>query len=121
MIAAAQTGSPMSAGSLAQVALSLLLIVGLILAISWLLKRLRFGTGAGHGRAAVLEEVVVGPRERVMLVRVGDAQVLIGVGAGGIVALAPLAVPIAGLRDPQSPGGIASQFRDLLARAGATK
>jgi len=29
------------------------------------------------------------------LVRVGDAQVLIGIGAGGIVPLTPLSTPIA--------------------------
>jgi flagellar biogenesis protein FliO len=48
----------------------------------------------GSGDMAVLDQVAaIGPRERIALVRVGDAQVLVGIGAGGIVPLTPLANP----------------------------
>jgi len=110
--------SPLSAGSLAQLTLSLLFIVGLIFAISWLLKRFRIAVPNGRGEMSVLDEVAVGPRERVVLIRVGDAQVLIGVGASGVVALTPLAAPIA-LKPAQAAPVFADRLRELMKRPGS--
>jgi flagellar protein FliO/FliZ len=85
-------------GSLAQLTLSLLVVVGLIFAAAWLLKRLKLAgprAGTGTGTLAVIDQLVLGPRERIVLVRVGEGQVLLGIGAGGLVPLTPLATPIA--------------------------
>ncbi|MGA2780082.1 MAG: flagellar biosynthetic protein FliO [Steroidobacteraceae bacterium] len=109
--------SPLSAGSLAQLTLSLLLIVGLIFAISWVLKRFRIAVPSGRGDLAVVDEVAVGPRERIVLIRVGDAQVLVGVGAGGMVALTPLATPIA-LKPSAAAPVFADRLRELMRRPG---
>lgn len=106
---AAAPAAPMSAGSLAQLTLSLLMIVGLILALAWILKRFRVAAPRGRGAMCVVDEVAVGPRERVVLVRIGDAQVLVGVGAGGLVPLTPLSTPIA-----LDPGAAAAPFADRL-------
>jgi flagellar protein FliO/FliZ len=112
--------SPLSAGSLAQLTLSLLLIVGLIFAISWLLKRFRIAVPNARGDMAVVDQVAVGPRERVVLVRVGDSQVLVGVGASGIVALTPLAAPIA--LKPSVPAAVfADRLRELMKRPGSAQ
>src|SRR5208283_1265404 len=62
LMGAGATVSPLSAGSLAQLTLSLLFIVGLIFAISWLLKRFRIAVPNGRGEMSVLDEVAVGPR-----------------------------------------------------------
>ena len=117
MTAMAQTASPLSVGSLAQLTLSLIAIVALILAISWLLKRLKLAGPRGSGEIAVIDELSVGPRERVVLIRVGDAQVLLGVGASGMVPLTPLAVPIALTGAAQTPA-FAERLRDLMKRSG---
>jgi flagellar protein FliO/FliZ len=109
--------SPLSAGSLAQLTLSLLFIVGLIFAISWLIKRFRIAVPHGRGEMSVIGEVAVGPRERVVLIRVGDTQVLIGVGTGGVVALTPLATPIA-LKPAQPAPVFADRLRELMKRPG---
>ena len=68
---------------MAQLTLSLIAIVALILAISWVLKRLKLAGPRGSGEIAVIDQVSVGPRERIVLVRVGESQVLIGIGASG--------------------------------------
>ena len=95
MTAMAQPASPLSIGSLAQLTLSLIAIVALILAIGWVLKRFKLKFAARLRRLAeILDQLSVGPRERVVLVRIGEAQVLLGVGASGIVALTPLSAPI---------------------------
>ncbi len=112
-----QSVSPLSAGSLAQLTLSLIAIVALIFAISWLLKRFRVSLPRGSGNMAVLDQVSIGPRERIALVRVGDQQVLVGIGAAGIVALTPLATPIA-LTGVTRATPFAERLRDLMKRPG---
>jgi flagellar protein FliO/FliZ len=112
-----QPASPLSAGSLAQLTLSLIAIVALIFALSWALKRLRVGVPKGRGDLAVLGELALGPRERVVLVRVGDSQVLLGVGAGSVVNLTPLAAPIAISAAPGGPA-FADRLREFMGRGG---
>ena len=113
MTAMAQPASPLSVGSLTQLTLSLIAIVALIFAISWALKRLRLAGPRGSGDIAVLDELALGPRDRIVLVRVGDAQVLVGVSAGSMVPLTPLAAPIKVQVQPRSPA-FADRLRDLM-------
>ena len=115
--------SPLSIGSIAQLTFSLALIVGLIVGLSWLLKRLRIAGPRGNGAIVILDQLAVSPRDRIVLVGIGAAQVLVGVGAGGVVALTPLATPLVAVAgDGPAGGGAAGSFaekmRDLLARQG---
>jgi flagellar protein FliO/FliZ len=117
MTVMAQPASPLSVGSLTQLTLSLLAIVALIIVISWALKRLRLTSPRGSGEIAVIDELHVGPRDRIVLLRVGESQVLLGLGPSGPVALTPLAAPIvlkAGARTPP----FAERLRDLMHRPG---
>ena len=115
MTAAASPASPLSVGSLMQLTLSLLVIVALIFALSWMLKRLRIAGPRGSGEIRILDELSLGPRERIVLVRVGESQVLVGVSAGGVVPLTPLAAPIALKATPTAPA-FADRLRDLMRR-----
>ena len=112
-----QPASPVSVGSVAQLALSLAAIIALILAVSWVLKRLKLGAIRGRGEIAVIDQLSLGPRERIVLVRVGGSQVLIGVGAGGVVGLTPLALPIA-IESPADSTAFADRLREFMKRPG---
>ncbi len=94
MSPAAPPVSPLSVGGLTQLTLSLLVILALIFAASWALRRLKMTGTRGRGDLAVLDQLAVGPRERILLVRAGETQILIGVCPGGMVDLKPLPVPI---------------------------
>jgi flagellar protein FliO/FliZ len=118
MTAVAQAASPLSVGSLTQLTLSLIAIVGLILAISWALKRLKLASPRGSGEIAVIDELCVGPRDRIVLIRVGDSQLLVGVGASGLVPLTPLATPIV-LEGVGKTPAFAERLRELLKRPGS--
>jgi len=74
-------------GSLIQVMLALFLVLGAIVASAWLMRR--FGpTQMGPGSALrVLGGVMVGQRERLMLVEVGDTWLIIGVAPGRVSAV----------------------------------
>jgi flagellar protein FliO/FliZ len=97
--------------------LSLMVIIALIFAISWVLKRFKVTLPRGSADMAILDQVAVGPRERIALVRVGDAQVLVGIGAGGIVPLTPLANPIS-LRAAAPNSPFAERLREMMKRPG---
>jgi flagellar protein FliO/FliZ len=120
MMGIAQPVSPLSVGSLTQLTLSLVAIVALILAIGWILKRFRLAAPRGSADIAVLDELRVGPRERVVLVRVGNAQVLLGIGAGGVVPLTPLAASIV-LKTAAPAPSFAERMRELMKRSGGPR
>ena len=117
MTGIAQPASPLSVGSLTQLTLSLLAIVGFILLISWALKRLKVAGPRGSGEIAVIDELSVSPRDRIVLVRVGESQVLIGISPSGLVPLTPLAVPIMLKAAPRTPP-FAERLRDMMKRPG---
>jgi flagellar protein FliO/FliZ len=105
-------------GSLAQLTLSLLAIVALIFAISWALKRFKLTNLRGRGEITVIDELALGPRERIVLLEVGSSQVLVGIGAGGLVDLTPLSTPIV-LKGVVPAPAFADRLRDLMKRSGA--
>jgi flagellar protein FliO/FliZ len=109
----------LSVSGVAQVTLSLLLIVALIVAISWVMKRLKLAGPRGRGDLSVIDELTLGPRERILLIRVGDSQVLIGIGAGVVVGLTPLAanIPLQAAAATEAP--FADRLRDFMRRPGA--
>jgi flagellar protein FliO/FliZ len=80
--------APAPAAGLAQVTLSLLLVLAAVFAAGWLLRRARSlqRTRTAEG-LAVVAEVAVGPRERVVLVEVEGERVLVGVAPGNVRAL----------------------------------
>jgi flagellar protein FliO/FliZ len=119
MTAMAQPASPLSIGSLTQLTLSLIAIVALILAIGWVLKRFKLNAPRGSIDSEILDQLSVGPRERVLLIRVGEAQVLLGVGASGIVALTPLSAPIQLKTGGRTPA-FAERLRDMMKRPGGS-
>jgi flagellar protein FliO/FliZ len=120
MTSVPQVASPLSVSSVAQLTLSLVAIVALIFAVSWLLKRFKVAGPRGRGDLSVIDQVAVGPRERVVLLRVGESHVLVGIGAGGIVGLTPLSTPIQLQATPDVPA-FAERLRDFMKRPGSAQ
>lgn len=85
--AATLSPSPLSGGVLLQTAGGLLLILGLIFAIGWLLRRFGRLPLASKGDITILSGVSLGPRERAVLLRVGDTRLLVGVAPGRVQTL----------------------------------
>jgi flagellar protein FliO/FliZ len=82
------------AGSLTQVTLSLLLVLGIVFAAAWVTRRLRGFGKFGNGAVHVVTEIAVGTKERVVLVQVGKQQLLIGVAPGRVSTLHVLEEPV---------------------------
>ena len=85
---------PVSAGSIFQLILVLLFIVGLILFAAWFFRRLGSFGVSGNQAIRYLGGISVGQRERIVLIEVGETQLLIGVAPGRVEKLHKLDVPI---------------------------
>ena len=70
-----------------QIALALVLIVGLVVALGYVAKRLKLTPVRGGGRLSVLESAYLGPKERLVLVECDGRQVLLGVNPQCITKL----------------------------------
>jgi flagellar protein FliO/FliZ len=82
---AANQGIP--AGTYLQATLALLLILGLLFGTAWLARKLSGGKGFGQGGMKIVGGVALGPRERIVLVEVGDSWLVIGIVPGQIRTL----------------------------------
>jgi len=74
--------------------MALLLVLGLILGLAWLLRRL---PGAGFRPAdglRVVSSLPLGAKERAVVIEVGGRQLLLGVSAGGVALLHALPEPL---------------------------
>ncbi len=100
------------AGAVGGGVMALMLVVGLILALAWLAKRMPGvgATTASNPALRVVGSLALGPRERVVVVEVGQAQLLLSVGAGGTRTLHTLEEPLPAAATAPSP------FASLLAQ-----
>lgn len=83
--ATVQSSAPVSAAPLLQVSGALIAIIALILAAAWLVKRLGFAPKrTGVNGLKISASASLGARERVVVVDVEDARLVLGVTAGQI-------------------------------------
>jgi len=99
----AESAAPPGVGSLGQVTLSLAIVLGLIFAAAWLLRRVRGFGRLGAGAMDVIADLPVGQKERAVLIRVGSTQVLLGVAPGRVNTLHVLTEPVA-IAPPSNEG-----------------
>ena len=77
-----------SAGAILQMLLSLALIIGLLFAGAYILRRLNGGRSFGQGGPLrVVGGLTISPRERIVLIEVGDTWLVVGVVPGQIKTL----------------------------------
>ena len=84
---AAGVGPAVPAGSIAQMVLGLALVLALVGALAWLLKRYSGVRGTGSGLIRVIGGAAVGQRERIVLVELGGTWLLVGVAPGQVRTL----------------------------------
>ena len=70
--------------SMGYVTVALSLVLALIYGSAWLLRRVKSFNGGAKQSMCVLEAISVGPKERVVLIRIKNQQVLLGVAAGRV-------------------------------------
>ena len=99
--------------------LALVLVLALIAGLAWLLRRMRGLGGSSGNRIQVLGEHSLGMKERAVLLRVGDTDILVGVAQGNVQALHVFSAGANTNAPPPPPasGPALPNFKDLLMRS----
>ena len=87
---------------LLQVVGSLFLVIFVLLGVMVLLKRFNTLGASTGGYIQVLASTPLGQRERAVLLKVGNDQILVGVASGNVTALHHLSEPVAPI-DSETP------------------
>ena len=104
-----------SFGELLRVVLSLIAVVVMILAVGWLTRRMQARVRPGGQRVRCLETLAVGVKEKVLLLEVGERQLLVGASPAGLRTLMVLDERLP--PPPQaSMSAVPANFRDVLAQ-----
>jgi flagellar protein FliO/FliZ len=101
---------------LAQLLLGLLLVIGLIFALAWVMRRVQQIGPRGNQAIKLIASQALGPRDRLLLVQVGSEQVLLGLTAGRITPLHVLKEPVSlEAAEPATPE-FAQRLMELLGK-----
>lgn len=110
--------SPINSGSVAQMFLGLILVIALIMGLTWFLRRMQHWNSQVNGALKVLAVLSMGARERIVLLQVGEQQILVGVAPGRIQALHVLETPIhMGSETGQASEQFAARLKSILGRS----
>ncbi len=86
----AASASSSAAGNLVQVTLGLLVVLGLMAASAWLLRRFNAAKGISAAHVKIIGGVSVGSRERIVVVEIADQWIVVGVAPGRVNALSTM-------------------------------
>lgn len=102
------------AGNLIQTTLGLMFILALIGGAAWLMKRYGNIKVGAQGRMKIIGALSLGTRERVVLLEVGNKQLVVGIAPGHITTLHVLDEPIPEPVTGAKTGNFADRLQALL-------
>jgi flagellar protein FliO/FliZ len=85
---------PFAGGQVAEIVVGLFVVLFIIGVVAWLVRRVPGLSMSTDGRVRVVSGVSVGQRERILLVEVGEQQLLVGVAPGRVETLHILDEPL---------------------------
>lgn len=106
-----------AAGSLVTLAVGLAVVLGSLYGVLWLLRRLQQQSPGVGVPVRVVGGAAVGPRERVVLLEVGDRVLVLGVAPGRVSALDSLPAADLPRHAPPQPGEFQARLSALLEKA----
>ena len=104
---------PISSPYLMKLTLGLILVVALIFLFAWLLKKFNLNQGSQNGLIRIIAGLSMGTRDRIVLLQIGEEQILLGLSPGRIQKLHTLSQPLDISGEAEVPG---SAFADKLQR-----
>ena len=107
-----------TAAALFQTFLALLVVLGVLYAFLWVLRRYAPAQSGAQGVVKVVGGVMLGPREKVVVVEVAGTWLLLGVTANQVNTLHTLAKPEGYVADAMQPPltSFAGKLGEILAR-----
>jgi flagellar protein FliO/FliZ len=117
--ATAPTDATLPATGLLQVLLALGVVLAAIAAFAWFLRRMTPGAIGSRGWLRIVGGAMVGPKERVVLVEIGETWLLLGVAASNVSLLYTLPKPaqsVAPEGETAAPGFSGALLQALASR-----
>ena len=97
--------------SLLEVTFNLGLVLAAIVILAWLFKRMQGANQPAAGQLKVTASLPLGPKERILVIEVGEEQILVGASSAGLSTLHVLNAPLKAAAEEQET------FRDKLVRS----
>jgi len=91
-----------AAGSLIQTIFALCLVLALLAALAWFMKRFGPKAQAGAAHVKLVGALNLGGRERIMVVEVGDQWIVVGASPGRVNALATMPRQVGSAADAEA-------------------
>ncbi|SFR50050.1 flagellar protein FliO/FliZ [Marinobacter daqiaonensis] len=110
------SGNGDTLGSLATLGIGLLVVLGLIFACAWLVRRMNGLTGMNTGAMKVVSVMALGTRERIALIDVAGTQILVGVTPTSIRTLHVFDEPVVS-GDREVNSDFAKKLRTMMGRS----
>lgn len=85
---------PLSSPYLLKLTGGLLLVVLVIFVLAWVVKKFNLNQQSKSGLIRIIAGLSIGTRDRIVLIQVGEEQILLGLTPGHIEKLHTLAVPL---------------------------
>jgi flagellar protein FliO/FliZ len=108
-------GEAIGSGFMLQFTAGLLVVLMSVVGLAWLLRRVGRLQSSADGTLRVIGGLALGTRERVVLVQVGETQVLLGVAPGRVQAVHVLQEPVVTGKESESvTGSFAVRLKEAL-------
>lgn len=115
--AAAEASVTSTGGALFQGLLGLLIVLAALGGFFWFMRRFSPGQTGAQGVVKVVGGVMLGPRERLVVVEVEKTWLLLGVGGGQVSTLHTMQKPEGHTPTPVAvPAGFADRLKELIPR-----
>jgi flagellar protein FliO/FliZ len=108
---ASLNAEPINSSYMLQLVIGLLIVLFCILALAWLAKKMNRFQSLADGSLKVVAGLSMGSRERIVLLQVGEEQLLLGVSPGRINTLHVLDTPLE-MMNRQTGSSLENNFLD---------
>lgn len=105
---------PISSPYLLKLTGGLILMVALIFLLAWLMKKFNLNQQSQNGLIRIIAGLSIGTRDRIVLLQVGEEQILVGLTPGRIEKLHTLAQPLEVSGERAVSGSFASKINRLM-------
>lgn len=116
--AAKSLSSPVTTSTLLETLFGLLVVLASIALVAWLLRRTNRFTSSANGQMRIIAGLSLGPRERALLLQVGEQQILVGVTAHQIQTLHVLESPLVNNKTDTNTPNFGDRLQQLLQQRG---
>ncbi len=109
---------PISSPYLLKLTGGLMLVVAAIFALAWLVRKFNLNQQSHSGLIRIIAGLSVGTRDRIVLLQIGEEQILIGLTPGRIEKLHTLVTPLEVNAEHAVGGAFAAKLNRLMGERG---